>query len=68
MRCFPAAASGLTDLVPWVTFTDPEVAHVGLTEEQARARFGESVQSLPLGHRAVPTAPSAKMTEMASRK
>jgi pyruvate/2-oxoglutarate dehydrogenase complex dihydrolipoamide dehydrogenase (E3) component len=26
--------------VPWVTFTDPEVGRVGLTEAQARARFG----------------------------
>lgn len=24
--------------VPWVTFTDPELAHVGLTDEQARER------------------------------
>jgi pyruvate/2-oxoglutarate dehydrogenase complex dihydrolipoamide dehydrogenase (E3) component len=24
--------------VPWVTFTDPELAHVGLTDEQARKR------------------------------
>lgn len=24
-------------LIPWVTFTDPELAHVGLTEDQARA-------------------------------
>jgi pyruvate/2-oxoglutarate dehydrogenase complex dihydrolipoamide dehydrogenase (E3) component len=39
----PGSSSGLTDLVPWVTFTDPEVAHVGLTEEQARAQFGENV-------------------------
>jgi pyruvate/2-oxoglutarate dehydrogenase complex dihydrolipoamide dehydrogenase (E3) component len=23
--------------VPWVTFTDPELAHVGLTDEQARS-------------------------------
>ncbi len=23
-------------IIPWVTFTDPELAHVGLTEEQAR--------------------------------
>ena len=27
--------------IPWVTFTDPEVAHVGLTTEQARARWGD---------------------------
>lgn len=26
------------DIIPWVTFTDPELAHVGLTEEQARSR------------------------------
>ena len=39
----PGSTSGLTDLVPWVTFTDPEVAHVGLTEGQARAKFGENV-------------------------
>lgn len=40
----PGSTSGLTDLVPWVTFTDPEVAHIGLTEEQARERFGETVR------------------------
>jgi pyruvate/2-oxoglutarate dehydrogenase complex dihydrolipoamide dehydrogenase (E3) component len=39
----PGSSSGLTDLVPWVTFTDPEIAHVGLTEEQARSNLGESV-------------------------
>jgi pyruvate/2-oxoglutarate dehydrogenase complex dihydrolipoamide dehydrogenase (E3) component len=39
----PSSSSGLTDLVPWVTFTDPEVAHIGLTEEQARSKFGESI-------------------------
>ncbi len=38
------SSSGLTDLVPWVTFTDPEVAHIGLTEAQAKQRFGESAQ------------------------
>ncbi len=26
--------------MPWVTCTDPELAHVGLTEEAARARYG----------------------------
>ena len=28
--------------VPWVTFTDPEVARVGLTEADARRRWGEA--------------------------
>jgi pyruvate/2-oxoglutarate dehydrogenase complex dihydrolipoamide dehydrogenase (E3) component len=32
----PAKASD--DAIPWVTFTDPELAHVGLTEGQARER------------------------------
>jgi pyruvate/2-oxoglutarate dehydrogenase complex dihydrolipoamide dehydrogenase (E3) component len=27
-------------LVPWCTFTDPELAHVGLTAAEARDRFG----------------------------
>jgi pyruvate/2-oxoglutarate dehydrogenase complex dihydrolipoamide dehydrogenase (E3) component len=39
----PGNTSGVPDLVPWVTFTDPEVAHAGLTEEQARAKFGEAI-------------------------
>jgi pyruvate/2-oxoglutarate dehydrogenase complex dihydrolipoamide dehydrogenase (E3) component len=30
--------------VPWVTFTDPEVARIGLTEEEARRRWGDRVQ------------------------
>lgn len=29
--------------VPWVTFTEPEVAHVGLTEAQAFTAYGERV-------------------------
>ncbi len=28
-------------LVPWVTYTDPELAHVGLSEEDARAQAGK---------------------------
>ena len=33
-------------VVPWTTFTDPELARVGLTEEEARARYGPRVQVL----------------------
>ena len=28
-------------VVPWCTFTDPELAQVGVTEEQARQQFGQ---------------------------
>jgi pyruvate/2-oxoglutarate dehydrogenase complex dihydrolipoamide dehydrogenase (E3) component len=30
-------------LVPWCTFTDPELAHVGLTAAEARERYGSRV-------------------------
>ena len=33
----------VSDTLPWVTFTDPEVARVGLTEELARTRWGNRV-------------------------
>ncbi|MBA2350041.1 MAG: FAD-dependent oxidoreductase [Solirubrobacterales bacterium] len=29
--------------IPWVTFTDPEVAHVGMTEAQAREEWGDDI-------------------------
>jgi pyruvate/2-oxoglutarate dehydrogenase complex dihydrolipoamide dehydrogenase (E3) component len=32
------------DVVPWVTFTDPEAARVGLTEAQARQQAGDSIR------------------------
>ncbi len=35
--------------VPWVTYTDPEMAHVGLTEQQAREAHGDSVRILHWG-------------------
>ena len=28
-------------VVPWVTYTDPELAHVGLTEDEARTKHGK---------------------------
>jgi pyruvate/2-oxoglutarate dehydrogenase complex dihydrolipoamide dehydrogenase (E3) component len=35
----PAKASGKP--VPWVTFTDPELAHTGLKEDDARTKYGK---------------------------
>ena len=34
----PATVDG--DIIPWATFTDPELAHVGLTEDTAKMRSG----------------------------
>ena len=39
----PGSSMGTSKLVPWVTFTDPEVAHIGATEEQARTENGNGV-------------------------
>ncbi|MFC2031972.1 FAD-dependent oxidoreductase [Chloroflexota bacterium] len=39
----PGSSRGITNQVPWTTFTDPEVAHVGMTEEQARQKLGEEI-------------------------
>ena len=33
-------------VIPWATFTEPELARVGLTEEQARKRYGDDVMVL----------------------
>ncbi|MBE7380782.1 MAG: FAD-dependent oxidoreductase [Leptolyngbya sp. SIO1E4] len=33
-------------VIPWATFTEPELGRVGLTEEQARKRYGDDVMVL----------------------
>ena len=45
---FRAPLAENRDMVPWVTFTSPELAHVGLTEAQARktAKHGMHVKVL----------------------
>jgi pyruvate/2-oxoglutarate dehydrogenase complex dihydrolipoamide dehydrogenase (E3) component len=30
-------------VIPWATFTDPELARVGLTEQEARERYGNDI-------------------------
>lgn len=32
--------------LPWVTYSDPELAHVGLTDAEARAKYGASVRTV----------------------
>ena len=37
---FRLPAKENTEIVPWATYTDPELGHVGLNEEQAREKYG----------------------------
>ena len=39
----PGASKSVLSQVPWSTFTDPEVARVGLSEAQARAEAGDKI-------------------------
>lgn len=32
--------------LPWVTYSDPELAHVGLKEDEARTKFGDSIKTV----------------------
>jgi pyruvate/2-oxoglutarate dehydrogenase complex dihydrolipoamide dehydrogenase (E3) component len=49
----PGSASGRPNPIAWVTFTDPEVAQVGLTERQARERLGDRVRAVTWENRRV---------------
>lgn len=40
----PGRTAGKADVLPAVTFTDPEVARVGLTEAEARRRHGKRIE------------------------
>jgi len=43
---FRLPVSMTAEQVPWVTFTSPELGHVGLSETAARARYGGKVKVL----------------------
>lgn len=48
------------NLIPWATFTDPEIAHVGLTEAEVRAKYPQkSIQILCQDYAAVDRAQAA---------
>lgn len=63
------------EIVPWVTFTDPEIAHIGLAEDAARRKYGRirvlrwpmhendraQTERATLGHAKVVTTPSGKI-------
>lgn len=41
---FPVKSRADYRVVPWTTFTDPEVARVGMTEDEAREEYGAGVK------------------------
>ncbi len=43
---FGLPAKERTDHIPWATYTDPELAQVGLTEAQAREQYGEKMEAV----------------------
>lgn len=49
-------------VVPWVIFTDPEIAHVGLTEEEARGRHGDNIHIVKLPFTAIDRAVIERQT------
>jgi len=42
---FPGKSAADYTHVPWALYTDPEVGHIGLTEEEARQKHGDSVRT-----------------------
>ena len=44
----PGSGGGTTNVLPWCTFTDPEVARVGPLEAEARKTHGDALQSKTL--------------------
>lgn len=49
---FGLPAKERTDHIPWATYTDPELAQVGLTEAQAREKHGDALEiaRFPFSH------------------
>ncbi|HYO76161.1 MAG TPA: FAD-dependent oxidoreductase, partial [Thermoanaerobaculia bacterium] len=41
---FPGKSAVDYSDIPWTLFTDPEVAHIGMTETEARAKYGDGVR------------------------
>jgi len=42
---FPGRSRVRYDDIPWALFTDPEVGHIGMTEREAREKFGDDVRT-----------------------
>jgi pyruvate/2-oxoglutarate dehydrogenase complex dihydrolipoamide dehydrogenase (E3) component len=51
------------DIIPWVTYTDPELAHAGLSEVEAAQKFGTRVKVLRWSFQDNDRAQAEKSTE-----
>jgi pyruvate/2-oxoglutarate dehydrogenase complex dihydrolipoamide dehydrogenase (E3) component len=51
--CLPIKRKTNYENVLWCTFTDPELAHAGLTEQQARQVYGDKVRVYRCEHKDV---------------
>ncbi|MEZ5344925.1 MAG: FAD-dependent oxidoreductase [Pyrinomonadaceae bacterium] len=49
---YPLTTKADYSVVPWTTFTEPEVARVGMIEREAREKFGDSIDvyKVPFSH------------------
>lgn len=70
---FPGSDKGIPKTVPWTTFTDPEIAHAGLTEAEARKQYGDSdvgvrVMQMELVDRAVTESDTAGFIKVVHKK
>ena len=43
---FKLPVKNRTDIIPWVTYTDPELAHVGMSDAEAHRVLGKSAKTL----------------------
>ena len=60
---FGLPAKARHDHIPHVTYTDPELAHIGLTEAEARKRFGARLSVHRIGYDQIDRAQAEGRTE-----
>lgn len=60
---FGLRASVDHEKIPWVTFTDPEVARIGLSASEARERFGDDIAVRTSAHGGLDRAVTSGRTE-----
>lgn len=60
---FGLPARARRDHLPWVTYTDPELAQVGLTEAQARTRHGSALEVVRFDYREIDRARAQAQTD-----